>query len=220
MISHICATGYISLIAARSIYRSYIALPPSSATRHREPLRKGHVQTFSILALVSLAFAGYYASRFASLSYRVWATERGIELPNGYEKLLCIMNPKKLTLCSFFGDKGALRGGEHPGRLQVVRWLNDTPFYRDALEIATEKSRHFWWVQQVSLGLISWSLYVAIEGQRRNISNLWSFVVLSQLVGLSYAQNLFFIAILLTPVPLPENVRELTRTSIPGTSNR
>ncbi|KUJ12736.1 uncharacterized protein LY89DRAFT_699399 [Mollisia scopiformis] len=200
---HLFAVGYISAIAARSIYRSYVALPPSSATRHREPLRKGHVQTFSILALVSLVFAGYYASRFASLSYRVWATERGIELPTG-----------------FFGDRGALRGGEHPGRLQIVTWLNDTPYYRDALEIVTEKARHFWWGQQVTLGLISWSTYLAIEGQRRNISNIWSFLALSQLVSLSYAQNLFFVAILLTPVPLPENVREITRTSVPGTSSR
>ncbi|CZR54521.1 uncharacterized protein PAC_04405 [Phialocephala subalpina] len=203
VVSHLAAVGYILFVAGRSIYRSYIALPPSSSTRHREPLRKGHVQTFSILALVSLAFAGYYASRFGSLSYRVWATERGVELPDG-----------------LFGGKGALRGGEHPGRLHVVRWLSDTPFYRDALEIICEKARHFWWGQQISLGLISWSMYLAVEGHRRNISNLWAFLALSQLVSLSFAQNLFFIAVLLTPVPLPKNVRELTRTSVPATSSR
>lgn len=203
VVSHLSAVGYISFVAGRSIYRSYISLLPSSSTRYREPLRKGHVQTFSILALVSLAFAGYYSSRFGSLSYRVWATERGVELPDG-----------------LFGDRGALRGGEHPGRLHVVRWLSDTPFYRDALEIVCEKARHFWWGQQINLGLISWSMYLALEGQRRNISNLWAFLALSQLVSLSFAQNLFFVAVLLTPVPLPKNVRELTRTSVPATSSR
>jgi hypothetical protein len=113
-----------------------------------------------------------------------------------------------------------MRGGEHPGRLHLTRWLNDTPFYRDILEIVAEKNRTFWWGQQVNLGLVSWSVYLAVEGRRRNISNLWTFLALAQLVNLSYAQNLFFVAVLLTPVPLPENVREITRDSVPATSSR
>jgi hypothetical protein len=127
---------------------------------------------------------------------------------------------QRLTLSSVFGDKGALRGGLHPGRLQIIRWLNDTPYYRDGLEIVAEKARHFWWGQQVNLGLISWSMYLAVEGRRRKISHLWAFLALAQLVNLSYAQNLFFVAVLLTPVPLPENVREITRSSLPITSSR
>ena len=79
--SHIALIGYLSVVAVRSIYRSYLALPPSSATRYREPLRRGHVQTFAILAIVSLVVGGVYGSKFGSLSYRVWATERGVELP-------------------------------------------------------------------------------------------------------------------------------------------
>lgn len=101
-----------------------------------------------------------------------------------------------------------------------MRWLNDTPFYRDALEIISEKQRHFWWGQQASLGLTSWSTFLAVEGRRRKISNLWVFLALSQLVNLSFAQNLFFITVLLTPVPLPENVKEITRDSMGVTSNR
>jgi len=101
-----------------------------------------------------------------------------------------------------------------------VRWLNDTSFYRDGLEIVAEKARHFWWGQQASLGLVSFGNFLAIEGQRRKISNLWAFMALAQLVNLSYAQNLFFLALLLTPIPLPENVKDLTRTSVPGTSSR
>ncbi|KAH7418326.1 hypothetical protein BKA64DRAFT_564193, partial [Cadophora sp. MPI-SDFR-AT-0126] len=194
--AHLFSIVYLSLVASRTIYRSYLALPPSSATRHREPLRKGYVQTFSILAIVSLTTAAFFGVKFGLLSYRVWATERGVDLPE-----------------SLFGDKGALRAGEHPGRFHLVRWLNDTSFYRDSLEIVAEKARHFWWGQQVNLGLISFSTYLALEGQRRKISNLWAFLALANLVNLSYAQNLFFVAVLLTPVPLPENVREITRTS-------
>jgi hypothetical protein len=74
--------------------------------------------------------------------------------------------------------------------------------------------------QQVNLALVSWSTYLAIEGQRRKISNLWAFLALAQMVNLSYAQNLFFVTVLLTPVPLPENVRDLTRSSVPVTWGR
>jgi len=63
-------------------------------------------------------------------------------------------------------------------------------------------------------------MYLAIEGQRRKISHLWAFLALAQLVNLSYAQNLFFLAVLFTPVPLPENVKDLTRSSVPITSSR
>ncbi|XMA08300.1 hypothetical protein WAI453_001091 [Rhynchosporium graminicola] len=121
---------------------------------------------------------------------------------------------------SLIGDKGAFRAGEHPGRFHFVRWLYDTPLYRDFLEIVAEKARHFWWSQQINLGLISWSTYLALEGQRCNISNLWAFLALAQMVNLSYAQNLFFVAVLLTPVSLPGNVRDLTRGSVPVTLSR
>lgn len=125
-----------------------------------------------------------------------------------------------LTNCRLFGDKGALRGGEHPGRLHIVRWLNDIHFSRDGLEIVAEKARHFWWGQQASLSVVSFGVFLAIEGRRRNIQNLWAFMGLSYYVNLSYAQNLFFIAVLLTPVPLPGNVKELTRSSVPASSSR
>jgi len=92
-----------------------------------------------------------------------------------------------------FGDKGAFRGGEHPSRFHGVRWLSDTAFYRDFVEIVAEKARYYWWGQQITLGMLSWSQFVAIEGQRRNIPYLWAFMALAQLVSLSYAQNLFFV---------------------------
>lgn len=79
--THIFAVGYLSVVIIRTMYRSYMVLPPSSATRYREPLRQGYVHAFSLLALVSLAAAAYFGVTFSSLSYQVWATERGVELP-------------------------------------------------------------------------------------------------------------------------------------------
>lgn len=83
--THIFAVGYLSVVVVRTMYRSYIVLPPSSATRYREPLRQGYVHAFSLLALASLAVAAYFDVTFSSLSYQVWATERGVELPTRLE---------------------------------------------------------------------------------------------------------------------------------------
>jgi len=82
LFSHIFCTGYLSVVVGRTILRSYLALPPSSATRHRQRLRSAHVQTFSFLVLASLTVAGFFGVTFSSLSYRVWAAERGVELPD------------------------------------------------------------------------------------------------------------------------------------------
>jgi hypothetical protein len=84
-----------------------------------------------------------------------------------------------------------------------ARWLTDTPIILDTVEILAEKARRFWWAQQLDLGLVSWNLLLAIEGRRRNIPLLWAYALLGQLVSLAFAQNLFFVALLLTPSPLP-----------------
>jgi hypothetical protein len=95
--------------------------------------------------------------------------------------------------------------------------LNDTPIYYDALEIVSEKARCFWWGQQVDLATIAWGIQLDIEGRRRNIPHLWAFMTIAQIVNLSFAQNLFYIAMLLTPIPLSRNIRELARLTTAST---
>lgn len=95
----------------------------------------------------------------------------------------------------------------HPNVTELViyriRWLADTPIYQDAFEIVAEKARRLWWGQQIDLALVPWSVLLAIEGMRRRIPNLFAFLCLAHLVNLSFAQNLFYVALLLTPAPLP-----------------
>lgn len=95
--------------------------------------------------------------------------------------------------------------------LDRIRWLADTSIYQDAFEIVTEKARRFWWAQQVDLSLVPWSVLLAVEGRRRGIPNLFAFLSLAHLVNLSFAQNLFFVALLLTPAPLPEGTQPPSR---------
>ena len=89
------------------------------------------------------------------------------------------------------------------GKIQLGRWLHDTDLISELWEIALERTRRRWWAQQLTLTLGPWCLYVAIEGQRRNIPHLWAFVALAPLVSLSFAMNVFFVAVLWIPLPLP-----------------
>lgn len=74
-----------------------------------------------------------------------------------------------------------------------------------------EKSRRHWWGQQLNLAFIPWSILLVLEGRRRKIHYLWAFLVVAQLISLSFAQNHFYVVILLTPIPLPPRVEQLTK---------
>jgi hypothetical protein len=78
---HIFLTLWLTGLVGRTIFRSYLALPPSQATRGRELKRRSHVKVFCALAAASLFFAAYWRCSFAVLSYSVWADERGLALP-------------------------------------------------------------------------------------------------------------------------------------------
>ncbi|KAH7162680.1 hypothetical protein B0J13DRAFT_16564 [Dactylonectria estremocensis] len=184
--SHIVMAVYLTVEAGRSLHRAFHGLGPSQDTRGRVARRNTLLPIFAGLALISLIRAVHGSTSYAVLSYKVWASDHGVELPT-----------------QFYGSTGIFPPGENATSIYPLQWLSDTPIHLDALEIIAEKTRRFWWGQQVDLGLISWSMLLAIEGQRRNIPLLWCYQLLAQLVSLAFAQNLFFVAMLLTPSPLP-----------------
>ncbi|KAI4144072.1 MAG: hypothetical protein LQ340_006791 [Diploschistes diacapsis] len=182
---YITTTSFLLYRIGHSVlYRAHRALPPSQATRSREGSRRKHIETFAALAFVSLAFAISYGYNCLKLSYQVWAFERGETVPTG-----------------LFGQHGVLSSGL--GQLQLGRWLHDTDILAEFWEIAMEKTRRRWWTQQLLLTTGPWSLYVAIQEGRRNIPHAWTFIALAPLISVSLAMNLFFLAVLWTPVPTP-----------------
>ncbi|KZF24002.1 hypothetical protein L228DRAFT_266370 [Xylona heveae TC161] len=179
--------AHVTVLVVRTLYRASRALPPSQATRSRQSHRRKHVAIFAALAALSLVVTGYYVFGAFLLSYRVWALQRGEVVPR-----------------HLWGEAGVFFAGEEEKAvdLQLGRWWRETDLITEFWELTTETSRRFWWTQQAFLGAAAWGVFVAIEGQRRRLPHLWAFILLSQFVGLSFAQNLFNIAILLTSVPL------------------
>ncbi|KAI1879632.1 hypothetical protein JX265_002586 [Neoarthrinium moseri] len=196
--THIGLAVYLTYAVAASLYTSYKSLSPSQDTRKRLERRVKLAPIFLGLAAASLVFATYSSIVYATLSYKAWADDGGFDLPQ-----------------RFIGEKGFFPGTQNSSQLYLARWLSDTPVYYDALEIVAEKARRFWWSQQVDLSTLSWSLLLAIEGRRRRIPLLTAFLALAHLVNLSFAQNLFYLALLLTPAPITSGDDELELPVVP-----
>lgn len=200
---HLILIIYLGYAVGASLYTSYKSLSPSQDTRERRSRRIRLVSVFLGLALTALVVATYSSVSYATLSYKVWADERGVDLP---ERLI--------------GEKGLFPDTKNSSQLHLARWLSDTPIYYDALEIIAEKARRFWWGQQIDLALVSWSSLLAIEGRRRRIPLLWAFIALAHLVNLSFAQNLFYLAMILTPSPIPPQNERLELPVLPIPTSR
>ncbi|KXJ97498.1 hypothetical protein Micbo1qcDRAFT_8244 [Microdochium bolleyi] len=193
---HVASVVYLTYTVATSLLTSYRALSPPQDTRSRATRRAKLIPVFIALAALAFSVAAFAAVDVAFLSYRVWADQRGLKAPP-----------------SWFPHKNSL--GHDDTELYLGQWLSDTPVYRDALEIIVERSRRFWWGQQIDLATLSWSVLLAVEGRRRGIRNLPAFLTLAHLVNLSYAQNLFYLALLVTPAPLSAGGQDLALPSNP-----
>lgn len=103
-----------------------------------------------------------------------------------------------------FGYDGALF------RIEFLRWLTEEKLYTNLFRLPVATSRNYWWAQALDLTAVPWALYLSIIGHRRRIDHLWAYAALSQLVSLSFAQNLFYLTLVLTPQPMPSNAREMS----------
>ncbi|KAI1312204.1 hypothetical protein F5Y03DRAFT_266966 [Xylaria venustula] len=198
--THLVALTWSAYAVGASLYTSYKLLGPISGTRSRMHQRQRFTPVFLGFAVVSLVVAIYCSVKSLTLSYNTWAYEHGFDMTQ-----------------RFMAEHGtSLQDEELSSRqLYIAQWLSDTPIYTDGVEIVAEASRRFWWGQQIDLGITAFSLILATEGRRRKIPLLTAFLTLAHLVNLSFALNLFFLALLLTPSPLPEGDQDLLLPAVP-----
>ncbi|OCL04411.1 hypothetical protein AOQ84DRAFT_250764, partial [Glonium stellatum] len=166
--------------------RAWRTLPPSYNTRRQQAWRRRVVLVFAGLALASLALESALAVTWRVLSYRDWARQGDLDVPNS-------------IWAGWYGT------GEDGVGLRLGGWMQDVDLVREAAGYAVRSPRVFVWTHQLVTGLITASIFMGIEaGQRRNlpVSTIISFVLLSQICGLSFAQHLFFVLIMYTPIPL------------------
>ncbi|KAJ6441195.1 putative AC transposase [Purpureocillium lavendulum] len=84
--------------------------------------------------------------------------------------------------------------------LRLGDWLRDTALFKQAWASTLETPPRAWWSLQIFGFCANWSLALAAQARRRAVPHAWVFVLLGQIVAISFAMNLSFVAFLLHDV--------------------
>ncbi|KAF2036730.1 hypothetical protein EK21DRAFT_52058 [Setomelanomma holmii] len=82
-------------------------------------------------------------------------------------------------------------------------WLRETSLFREAWETVVVGNTRYWWSHQIFFFALGLGLYLEQKGVRRGIKHTWAFMLLGQIVAISFATNLFLVTLLLSPSPPP-----------------
>ncbi|KAF4566132.1 Alpha-1,3-glucosyltransferase [Pleurotus pulmonarius] len=85
---------------------------------------------------------------------------------------------------------------------RMAHWLVDTQLFKQAWSAVCEGPLNWWWSEQLCLFTVGcWTVILASEGTYHRVKHVWAYMLLGQLVAISVASNLFYIAILSSPIP-------------------
>ncbi|KAJ7026101.1 hypothetical protein C8F04DRAFT_120728 [Mycena alexandri] len=85
---------------------------------------------------------------------------------------------------------------------RMSQWLLNTSLFEQAWANVCFGQVNWWWSQQLCLFTVgAWTIFLSIEGRRHNVQFIWAYMLLGQLVAISVASNLFYLALVLAPRP-------------------
>ncbi|KAF9459621.1 hypothetical protein BDZ94DRAFT_1324675 [Collybia nuda] len=79
---------------------------------------------------------------------------------------------------------------------RLTSWLLNTSLFEQAWAAVCFGPINWWWSEQLCVYTVIWTLFLVIEGRAKSIKHLWAYMLLGQLVAISVASNLFYLAIL------------------------
>ncbi|KZT58029.1 hypothetical protein CALCODRAFT_508448 [Calocera cornea HHB12733] len=100
-----------------------------------------------------------------------------------------------------------------PFLLKFASWLEGTSLFDEAWRHVCSTPENWWWSSHICLFTVVWCAFVAIEGRRHSIPHLWLYPLLGQLMAISTATALFFLALFSSPTmdpPVPRSRLRLT----------
>ncbi|KAF7377817.1 hypothetical protein MSAN_00205200 [Mycena sanguinolenta] len=87
---------------------------------------------------------------------------------------------------------------------RMSKWLLDTSLFEQAWASVCFGKVNWWWSQQLCLYTVgAWTIFLATTGRRHQVKIVWAYMVLGQLVAISVASNLFYLALVLAGPPRP-----------------
>lgn len=90
-----------------------------------------------------------------------------------------------------------------PDQMHWGLWLKETSLLKETWMATIVGNANYWWTHQIFFFACSLSLSLEQLGIQRGIKHTWAYMLLGQVVGISFAINLFFIELLLSPPPPP-----------------
>ncbi|GAA5843855.1 hypothetical protein JCM11251_003533 [Rhodosporidiobolus azoricus] len=94
----------------------------------------------------------------------------------------------------------ALRAGIPSANYTTQAWLADVSLFQEAWHYVCATPYRWWWSEQLCLWTTGpLTILMTIEARRHNIKRAWAFMLLGQVVAISFAQCLFFAALAVTP---------------------
>jgi len=89
-----------------------------------------------------------------------------------------------------------------PGRssgstiVRVANWLKDTALFEQAWTIVCDGPLRWWWSEQLCLFTVGfWTVFLLTTGREHGVRHVWAYMLFGQLVAISVASNLFFLAL-------------------------
>ncbi|KAF5356381.1 hypothetical protein D9758_009530 [Tetrapyrgos nigripes] len=151
------------------------SIPWSQAKLYHGVRRKAVL--FSSLTLGSFAHTWYYMFKFLARSFQDYETQKSV---------------------SQALDKASLSE-------RITAWLIDSTLFEQAWATVCAGPLNWWWSEQICAYTVgAWTVFLFVEGQRYKVKHIWAYMLLGQLVAISVASNLFYLALSLssyTPGP-------------------
>ncbi|KAJ4017620.1 hypothetical protein NW766_003685 [Fusarium irregulare] len=82
------------------------------------------------------------------------------------------------------------------GTIHLGEWLRDTTLFKQAWVSTLEEPYRAFWSLQIFAHCANWSVILASFDKKRRIPHLWVFMLLGQIVAISFASNLAYLAFL------------------------
>ncbi|KDQ17486.1 hypothetical protein BOTBODRAFT_185652 [Botryobasidium botryosum FD-172 SS1] len=98
---------------------------------------------------------------------------------------------------------------------RLTDWLMHTELFEQAWATVCLGDLNWWWSEQLCLYTAgALTVFFYIEGRRWDIPHTWAYMLLGQVVAISVASSLFFLALSLSPAPSTTSRKGVTRVSL------
>ncbi|KAG8623251.1 hypothetical protein KVT40_008227 [Elsinoe batatas] len=132
---------------------------------------------FTILAVFSFCTLSYHMLNVLILSYRTWSQSRSVPLP------ACFIGP------------GCLIGNGRQS-LHMWEWSKTSTLFQDFGIALTLGSDRWVWANASLAMTFTRVAFMCIRGWQAKVPHLWAFMALAEILPISFAQNLMYLALL------------------------